>query len=134
MYVNHAPTHARTHTIHTHTCIHTIYHTLILALYYTTLRIEVFHKILLQYTYVALFRDKTDGSLRGMTLIGIDREVVEGKNYTVIKVWLDHVIAASCDHYSHQQSGLVLFKNAYHGGPMIVLLMVYYFIKGLYNE
>ena len=51
-----------------------------------SLRIQMFHKILLQYTYVALFRDKTDGSLRGMTLIGVDKEVAEGKNCTVFKV------------------------------------------------
>ena len=48
--------------------------------------IQIFHKILLQYTYAALFRDKVDGSLRGMTLLGFDRDMVEGRKCTVMKV------------------------------------------------
>ncbi|XP_065889419.1 uncharacterized protein [Dysidea avara] len=73
--------------------------------------IQIFHKILLQYTYAALFRDKVDGSLRGMTLLGFDRDMVEGRKCTVMKV------------------GLVLFKNAYHGGPLLILLTTYHLLK-----
>ena len=125
----HTHAHIQIHTQHTHTHTHNVH--ILLSSY--SLRIQIFHKILLQYTYVALFRDKIDGSLRGLMLIGIDREIVEGKKCTIVKVWLDHVINGSCDYCSHQQVGLVLFKNAYHGGPLILLLMAYYLMKGLYK-
>ena len=67
-------------SVHTHT------HTLLTLCYINTLRIQIFHKMLLQYTYVALFLGKIDGSLREIMLIGIDREVVEGKKCTIVKV------------------------------------------------
>ena len=142
LYATHLHTrtesHMQTHIHYTHTHAHTHAHThtrtlIINVIVYNILRIDVFHKILLQYTYIALFRDKTDGSLRGITLLGVDRETVEGKKCTIIKVWLNHVIIWSCDQCSHQQVGLLLFKNAYHGGPLILLLMAYHLMKGWYN-
>jgi len=101
--------HACTHVQNTPTCTHTQTHSIgtLTLCDIIMLRIQIFHKILLQYTYVALFRDKIDGSLRGIMLIGIDREVVEGKKCTIVKVWLDHVIIRLCG----------LFAT---GGPSVV--------------
>ena len=43
------------------------------------------------------------------------------------------MIYVSCNHCSHPKVGLALIKNAYHGNPLIILLMGYYLMKGLYN-
>ena len=40
-------------------------------------------------------------------LIGIDREVVEGKKCTIVKVWLDHVIIRSCDLFTTGRPSVV---------------------------
>ena len=89
--------------------------------------IQIFHKILIQYTFAGLFRDKIDGSLRGMILLGFDREMVEGKKCTIMKVK-----CRLCYHRNMLciQVGLVLFKNAYHGGPLLFLLITYHMLKG----
>ena len=53
------------------------------------------HKAFLNYTYVILFRDKIDGSLRGLTAIGIKRY----------------------EKYTEMKMGATFFKNYYKGGP-----------------
>ena len=49
--------------------------------------IDHFHEVLLQYKYACFFRERLDGSLRGMVLIDPQMGLVkEGRRYNCIKV------------------------------------------------
>ncbi|KAL5499378.1 hypothetical protein EMCRGX_G010777 [Ephydatia muelleri] len=69
-----------------------------------------FNKTLNSYSHVMLCRERTDGSLRGMMLIGIEHN----GSYTVIK-W-----------------GLVMFLNYYRGGPWMYWILIYVSLKELF--
>lgn len=80
----------------------------------TEVTVQEFHKLLLSYTYVVLYRERNDGSLRGLMTVGIDRKRQDnGKPYTVLRL------------------GLGFFQINYRGGPYIYLVAVYLFIKEL---
>ena len=75
--------------------------------------IHDFHKVLLSYKYAVLCRERKDGSLRGMMLMGIDRKVKDGQNYTLVRL------------------GLSLFLNFYQGGPLLYYVTAYHVLKEL---
>ncbi|KJE88466.1 hypothetical protein CAOG_00120 [Capsaspora owczarzaki ATCC 30864] len=76
--------------------------------------LELFHRYLLSFLYVIIFRDQVDGSLRGMFLIDRERgQSYNGKSFTLFK------------------TGLALFKASNRGGPLIYLAFFYFFIKEL---
>eukprot|EP00118_Oscarella_pearsei_P003330 m.13924 g.13924 ORF g.13924 m.13924 type:complete len:353 (+) comp25307_c0_seq3:94-1152(+) len=76
--------------------------------------LEQFHLVLLKYKYVALFRDRLDGSLRGMLLIDTEMGLIkEGRAYNCIKM------------------GLALFKTQYRGGPLAYFVAGYHLLKAL---
>ena len=52
----------------------------------SNLDIQGFHKLVLSYNYAVMYREKRDGSLRGMSLIDIERKVLNKKPYIVIQV------------------------------------------------
>ncbi|XP_062505204.1 uncharacterized protein LOC134181923 isoform X2 [Corticium candelabrum] len=76
--------------------------------------IDHFHEVLLQYKYACFFRERLDGSLRGMVLIDPQMGLVkEGRRYNCIKM------------------GLALFKMNYRGGPLVYLVAGYHLLKAL---
>ena len=74
--------------------------------------IQDLQAIFLSYSYIFLFRDKIDGSLRGMFLLGYNRS----EEHTTI------------------QLGVSIFKNYYMGGPYIYLAMGYIVLRGEYSK
>ena len=79
----------------------------------TDVTIREFHSVLLSYKYALLFRDRKDGSLRGMMLLGVDHKVKGRTKYTLIRL------------------GLSLFQNYYRGGPLLYLVGSYHVLKEL---
>ncbi|XP_065842700.1 uncharacterized protein [Oscarella lobularis] len=78
------------------------------------IKIEFFHSVLLKYKYVALFRERLDGSLRGMLLIDKDEgQIKNGRKYNCIKM------------------GLALFTTKYRGGPLLYFVAGYHLLKAL---
>ena len=75
--------------------------------------IQGFHKVLLSYSYAVLFRERRDGSLRGIFLMALDRVKKDGKSYTVLR------------------PGLSFFEKEYRGGPYIYYVFSYFRIKEL---
>ena len=76
--------------------------------------IQEFHKLALSYTYAILYRERNDGSLRGVTFVGIDRKQQDnGKSYTVIRI------------------GLTFFQLKYRGGPYLYTISAYLFFREL---
>lgn len=75
--------------------------------------IKDFHSLLRTYTYAVICRDRTDGSLRGVGLAGIDRRDLNGYKYTTIRV------------------GLSFFQNYYQGGPILYYMIAYLLLKEL---
>ncbi len=65
--------------------------------------------MVLSYSNVLLFRDKWDGSLRGMILVGFIRK----KDYTIMKL------------------GLSFFKNFYKGAPNLYTGPGYFALRGI---
>ena len=70
--------------------------------------ISFLHKGFLNYSHMVLFREKIDGSLRGVIMIGIDHF----NDYTTLKM------------------GPSFFKNYYRGGPLAYLIVGYFILKG----
>ena len=100
----HATAYKHTHT-HAHACTHT-----------HTLRgggknqaIAAFHKTVLSLSHVIMFRDKIDGSLRGVFMINVNHF----EKYTTIRV------------------GWSFFKNYYKGSPFLYLASGYFFLRGI---
>ena len=80
----------------------------------TDLTIQEAHRLILSYTYVVLSRERSDGSLRGMMFVGVDRRLQENGNpYTIIRV------------------GLSYFQLNYRGGPYLYSVTIYFFLKEL---
>jgi len=73
--------------------------------------IQGFHKVLLSYTFAVLFRERRDGSLRGLFLMSRDRYKRKDKSYTVLRL------------------GLGFFEKEYRGGPYIYYVFSYFRIK-----
>lgn len=81
----------------------------------TDISIQDFHKVVLSYKFAVMFRERKDGSLRGMLLLGIDNKTSEdGKKYTLIRI------------------GLSLFQNYYQGGPLMYYVGAYHVLKELF--
>ena len=57
---------------------------------------------------MALFRDKLDGSLRGMILVSPDKITHNGQTIIAVK------------------QGLALFKDKFRGGPLFILVSTYF--------
>ena len=74
--------------------------------------IQDLQAVFLSFSYIFLFRDKIDGSLRGMMLLGYNRS----EEHTTIKI------------------GISIFKNYYGGGPYAYLAMGYIFLRGEYSK
>ena len=74
--------------------------------------IRQFHTVLLSYSYALIFRERKDGSLRGVTLLNVSRRK-HGKNYTLLQI------------------GLSFFQNYYRGGPMLYYVVAYHILKEL---
>lgn len=79
----------------------------------TDITVEAFHKVVLGYTYAVMCRERMDGSLRGIYLMGKEKKVDNNTRYTVIKV------------------GLALIRNSYRGGPLIYYVFLWHAIKEL---
>jgi len=75
--------------------------------------IQDFHGTLLSYKYAIVCRERMDGSLRGMMLLGIERKAKDGQNYTLVRL------------------GLSLFLNYYRGGPLLYYVTAYHILKEL---
>lgn len=76
--------------------------------------IEAFHhSVLLSYKFAIFARDRKDGSLRGVTLMGIDHKELNGVKFTLIKL------------------GLSFFQNYYRGGPLLYYVFAYHVMKEL---
>ncbi len=74
---------------------------------------ETFHKIINSYQIVATFRERLDGSLRGIHLLGRNEVERNGKKITIIKL------------------GLAFFEKQYQGGPYFYLVLIYHWLKEL---
>ncbi len=75
--------------------------------------VEDFHKVLLSYSHVFLWRERTDGSLRGTALIAVDSQEQDGEKFTLIRF------------------GLTFFQRNYQGGPMLYYVVLYHILKEL---
>ena len=54
---------------------------------FVSMSVETFHKYLLKYSHVAIFRDRLDGSLRGMFMIDYKTNLsIDGRSYNCINV------------------------------------------------
>ena len=71
------------------------------------------HSVLLSYDSVVIARERKDGSLRGMALVGIDRKEINGVKFTLFR------------------NGLNFFQNFYRGGPFLYYAYIYYILKEL---
>jgi hypothetical protein len=69
------------------------------------------HSVLLSYKYAIMAREKKDGSLRGVTLLGVDRKELNGVKFTLIRL------------------GLSFFENYYRGGPLLYYVFAYHIMK-----
>ena len=72
-----------------------------------------FHKVILSYTYVILCRERTDGSLRGAMMLGINHREQDGKKYTLVRL------------------GLAFTQRNYQGGPLLYYVVLYHVLKEL---
>lgn len=77
------------------------------------LSLSQFHKDLLSYSFVVLFREQIDGSLRGLMRMGIDNRDKGGKRYTLIRI------------------GLTLLEKKYQGGPTFRYIVTYHVLHQL---
>ena len=77
----------------------------------TDITIDTFRKTVLAYKYVIIFRERLDGSLRGMCLLGKDTVDKNGQKCTILKM------------------GLALFHNYYQGGPFLYYILLYHLIR-----
>ena len=76
--------------------------------------IKEFHSVLLSYKFAIMCRERKDGSLRGVMLMGVDhRETEGGVKYTLVRL------------------GLSFFQNYYRGGPLLYYATVYHVLKEL---
>eukprot|EP00118_Oscarella_pearsei_P018855 m.196083 g.196083 ORF g.196083 m.196083 type:complete len:361 (+) comp39529_c0_seq26:682-1764(+) len=74
--------------------------------------IGFFHSVVLSYKYVAIFREKRDGSLCGMFLIDVKTDLErQGRRYNQIKM------------------GVLLFRNEYRGGPLMYAIAMSLYLK-----
>ena len=75
--------------------------------------IKGFHSLLRTYKYAIMCRERTDGSLRGVMLMGVDKRELNGLKYTLIRL------------------GLAFFQNYYSGGPLLYYVTAYHILKQL---
>lgn len=73
--------------------------------------IREFHSVLLSYKFAIICRERKDGSLRGVTLMSIDKKEHNGVGYTLIRL------------------GLSFFQNFYRGGPLLYFVLTYHAFK-----
>ena len=79
-----------------------------------TTTVQEFHKLALSYTYAVIYRERNDGSLRGVMFVGIDRKQRDnGKPFTVIRL------------------GLGFLQLNYRGGPYMYSFATFLFFKEL---
>ena len=79
----------------------------------TDITCETFRKVVVSYKLAILFRERLDGSLRGMCLLSKDQIEHNGKKLNTIKL------------------GLALFHNYYQGGPYLYYVIIYHALKAL---
>jgi len=73
----------------------------------TSVDIRAFHKILLTYSHTILYRDRRDGSLRGIVGVGMERNRESGNEYSVLRL------------------GLTYIEKEYRDGPYLYYIMTY---------
>ena len=77
----------------------------------SSVNIQAFQKVLLSYTFAVLFRERRDGSLRGLFVLSLDRCKKGEKCYAVLR------------------PGLSFFEKEYRGGPYVYYVFSYFRIK-----
>ena len=77
----------------------------------TSISVQDFHPIVLSYKYAVLFREKMDGSLRGVMLFDKLRKDHAGMKYTIFRL------------------GLAFFDQNYQGGPLLYYFLLYHTVK-----
>ena len=84
---------ARVTACHDDLTVHSQHHGLkfsfLFSIFYRSLSITEFHNALLAYKYACLFRERTDGSLRGMLMLDVEKKRQDTTNYTCLKVRAD---------------------------------------------
>ena len=75
--------------------------------------VENFHKVVRSYTFAVFCRERIDGSLRGIYLLGKEYKEANKQKYTVIKL------------------GLALVRSEYRGGPLMYYVFLWHAIKEL---
>ena len=89
-------------------------YTFLKGMLHTDVTINEFHKVLLDYKMALMCRERTDGSLRGVMLLSVDKKEKDGKPYTLIRL------------------GLSFFQNYYRGGPLLYYILAYHVLKELF--
>ncbi|XP_062505379.1 uncharacterized protein LOC134182067 isoform X1 [Corticium candelabrum] len=83
----------------------------------SSMSVETFHKYLLKYSHVAIFRDRLDGSLRGMFMIDYKTNLsMDGRSYNCINL------------------GMTWFRNNYRGGPLMYAVLGFHFLYALFRH
>lgn len=77
----------------------------------TDMAIQDFHHVVRSYKYAILFRERMDGSLRGVMLFDKLRKDHAGMKYTIFKL------------------GLAFFHQNYQGGPLLYYFLLYHTLK-----
>ena len=96
--------------------------------------ISKFHTILLSYKYAVAFRERKDGSLRGMLLLNIIHSTCSKQTAELLKVddcSKSEVEAIEQKQYTLIQLGLALFQPYYRGGPLLYFVTAYHIMKEL---
>ena len=75
--------------------------------------VEDFHSIVRSYAYAIFCRERIDGSLRGIYLLGKEHKEAKKQKYTVIKL------------------GLALVRTGYRGGPLMYYVFLWHVLKEL---
>ena len=74
----------------------------------SSMTIQEFHKVLLSYSYAVIYRERRDGSLRGIFLMSLEKMKHEGKYFTLLRL------------------GLSFIEKEYRGGPYIHYVFSYF--------
>ena len=85
----------------------------LIRMIHTDGNIKEFHSVLLSYKYVVVCRERKDGSMRGVSLLSVDRRELDGMKYTLIRL------------------GLSFFQNYYRGGPLLYYVCAYHVFREL---
>ncbi len=80
------------------------------------LNVQEFHKLLLSYGHAVLYRDKQDGSLRGVLMVDLERKIFKGNHCMVM------------------QCGTCYFDKKYRGGSYKHYVLAYFRLLALLSH